>query len=97
MWWKAYVSQVRLVNWMPLSLSTVDGAGDGSDQVAQEQGGDILPVCSCNSTSANLPVRSIATNRRSLPSAVCTSAMSTWREADQAMIRGIIAPPSPIG
>ena len=64
----------------------VDGTRHGRDQVAQELGGDHLPACCCNSTKANLLVRSLATNRRSLrwPSiacgpAVCTSAMSMWK------------------
>lgn len=39
----------------------------------------ILPALACSSVKANFEMRSMATKRYSFPSAVCTSAMSTWK------------------
>jgi hypothetical protein len=56
----------------------VDPIGDSLDQASQEVRGRGRITFSCSSTKANFDVRSIATMRRSLPSAIRISAMSTW-------------------
>jgi hypothetical protein len=56
----------------------VDPIGDSLDQASQEVRGRGRITFSCCSTKANFDVRSIATMRRSLTSALRISAMSTW-------------------
>ena len=62
------------------SDTAMDRIGHGCDQVPQELGSDhFAGLLMQFDLKANLLVRSIATNRRSLSSAVCTSAMSMWK------------------
>lgn len=71
------------MNGVALSVSGVcKGVWHRCAQVSQEPGGDHRAGLQCRLTKADLLVRSIAANRRSLPSA---------------MIREIIGLPSPIG
>ena len=64
-----------------LGQHRVDGIRHRRDQVAQELGRDHLAGLLMQFGI----VRSMATNRRSLPSAVCTSAMSMWSEGMNAI------------
>ena len=69
---RAGIGEVRAV----VGEDGVDAVGHRCDQAPEEIGSDATGRLLSSSAKANLLVRSMATNRRSLPSAVRTSAMS---------------------
>lgn len=73
------------VPWLLGELDAVVGENGmdlvrhGLEQVLQELPGGLSVSCCDELPRANLDVRSIPTKRKSLPSAVCISAMSMWK------------------
>ena len=76
------VSVARLLGELNavIGQDCVDAVRHGLEQVFEEFQAVRLSALSTSRLTANLLVRSMPTNRYSLPPAVCTSAISMWKE-----------------